>query len=103
MSSQLFIYYRIPKTEISVAIQCAQRLMHALHEQGLGHGQLFQREEADKPYFTLMEVITPTATQAESIETFAGRIEQLAANCFSSVPSPPSRHVETFTKLTPKG
>jgi hypothetical protein len=103
MTRQLFIYYRIPKADIALGLTCAENLMHQIKALGLGSGELFQREEADKPYFTLMEVITPTATQAEPIETFAGKIEQLAANCFSSVPSQPSRHVEIFTSLTPKG
>jgi len=103
MTWQLFIYYRLPKADIVIGLACAENLMAQIKALGLGSGELFQREEADKPYFTLMEVITPTATQAEPIETFAGKIEQLAANCFSSVPNPPSRHVEVFTKLPPKG
>lgn len=99
MSSQLFIYYRIPKTEISAAIQCAQRLMHALHEQGLGHGQLFQREEADKPYFTLMEVIYPNPDHSDSLGTFTTQVELLAANCFADLPSNPGRHIELFSEV----
>lgn len=104
MNRQLFIYYRIPKADIALGLACTQKLMTQIQALGLGSGELFQREEADKPYFTLMEVITPTATYAaDHLEAFAGKIEQLAVVCFSSVPNPPSRHVEVFSKLPPAG
>lgn len=99
MSSQLFIYYRIPNAETSLGIRCAQRLMNTLQEHGLGHGQLFQRQEADKPYLTLMEVINPSADHSGCMSTFTAQVEQLAAGCFAELIESPSRHVELFTQV----
>lgn len=103
MTRQLFIYYRVPKAEIALGLACAGQLMATLNEQGLGRGELFQREETDKPYFTLMEVITPAAAHAEHIEEFTNHVEQLAIRCFSTLPTPPGRHVEIFTPVPGKG
>lgn len=103
MMSQLFIYYRIPKADIALGLACAGKLLLTLEEQGLGSGELFQREEADKPYVTLMEVITPATTMAERIEEFANTLENLAVACFSTLPTAPGRHVEIFSPVTVKG
>jgi hypothetical protein len=99
MKRQLFIYYRIPKADIAPGLQCARRLATQLKQQGLGHSQLFQREEVDKPYFTLMEVIYPAPEFSDSTALFTEKLEQMAATCFADLPSPPSRHLELFTEL----
>ena len=99
MTRQLFIYYRIPKADIALGLQCAKHMAASLKELGLGHSQLFQREEAGKPYFTLMEVIYPApeylACEAAFIETLA----QLADASFADLPTLPSRHVEVFSEV----
>ena len=99
MTRQLFIYYRISKADIALGLRCAEHMATCLKQQGLGHSQLFQREEVDKPYFTLMEVIHPahehSACEAAFIETLA----QLANVCFADFPVVPSRHVEVFTQV----
>lgn len=103
MTRQLFIYYRIPKAEIALGLACARQLLGALKEQGIGHGELFQREEADKPYFTLMEVITPASAHAEQIEEFKIKVQQLATASFAKLPNPPGRHVEVFSSVAKQG
>lgn len=103
MTRQLFIYYRVPKAEIALGLACAGQLMATLNEHGLGQGVLFQREETDKPYVTLMEVITPAAEHAERIEEFTSKVEQLAILCFSTLPNPPGRHIEIFSPVPGKG
>lgn len=99
MTRQLFIYYRIPKADIALGLRCAKHMAACLKEKGLGHSQLFQREEAGKPYFTLMEVIYPApeylACEAAFIETLA----QLANASFADFPVVPSRHVEVFSEV----
>lgn len=99
MTCQLFIYYRIPKADIALGLACAAKLMESVQQQGLGQCKLFQREEADKPYFTLMEVIHPAAPHAARIADFSVQIEQLAAHCFSDFANAPSRHVEVFSEV----
>lgn len=103
MKRQLFIYYRVPKADIALGLACAGQLLAALKVQGLGHGELFQREEVDKPYFTLMEVITPASAHAEQIEEFTSTVQQLATTCFANLPNPPGRHVEVFSRFAPQG
>ncbi|MCR2746931.1 DUF4936 family protein [Limnobacter parvus] len=103
MMRQLFIYYRIPKADIALGLTCAGQLMDALKNQGLGSGELFQREEADKPYFTLMEVITPATAHADHIEEFTRKVQIQAAASFALLPNPPSRHVEVFSPVGAKG
>lgn len=103
MTRQLFIYYRVPKAEIALGLACATQLMATLNEHGLGQGELFQREEADKPYVTLMEVITPAAGHAVHIEEFTSKVEQLAILCFSTLTNPPGRHIEIFSPVPGKG
>lgn len=103
MTRQLFIYYRIPKANIALGLACAEKLLAMLGEQGFASGELFQREEVDKPYFTLMEIITPTPAHLEHIKELTSKVEQLATVCFSALPVPPSRHVEVFSKLSRKG
>ena len=97
MTRKLFIYYRIPKADIALGMACAHQLMISIRDQGLGTGELFQREEADKPYFTLMEIIQPAATASENIAEFSARVEQLAATCFANLSTMPSRHTEVFS------
>lgn len=99
MMRQLFIYYRIPKADIALGRACARQLLTALEEQKLGCGQLFQREETDKPYFTLMEVITPAMEHAEHIEEFMLKVQEQAKASFAKLPNAPGRHVEVFSKL----
>lgn len=99
MTRQLFIYYRIPKAEIALGMACAHQFMATLHDQGLGSGELFQREESDKPYFTVMEVITPAPAHLANIEEFIHKVQQLATACFLKLPDSPSRHVEVFRKV----
>lgn len=99
MKRQLFIYYRIPKADIALGLRCARRLASQLKQQGLGHSQLFQREEVDKPYFTLMEVIHPAPEFSDCTALFTEKLEQMAATCFTDLPSLPSRHLELFTEL----
>jgi len=96
---QLFIYYRIPKADIALGRACARQLVTALEEQKLGCGQLFQREETDKPYFTLMEVIYPAPEFSDCTALFTEKVEKMAATCFTDLPSLPSRHLELFTEL----
>jgi hypothetical protein len=71
-----------------------------LKQQGLGHSQLFQREEADKPYFTLMEVIHPAPEYSACSAAFIETLEQIATATFSALPTLPSRHVELFGEIT---
>lgn len=99
MTCQLFIYYRIPKVDIALGLACAAKLMDSLQQQGLGQCRLFQREEADKPYVTLMEVIHPAAPHATRVAEFSVQIEQLAAHCFAGFVNAPSRHVEVFSEV----
>lgn len=96
MKRQLFIYYRIPKADIAVGVRCAQQLMTMLLEQGLGRGELFQREEENKPYFTLMEVIQPSAGHAENMDEFTRLLAERVAICFANLPTLPARHIEVF-------
>ena len=49
MATQLFVYYRLPKAEISLGLACAAELIKALEGENLGTAKLYQREEADKP------------------------------------------------------
>lgn len=99
MTRKLFIYYRISKADIALGLRCAEHMATCLKQQGLGQSQLFQREEEDKPYFTLMEVIHPahehSACEAAFIETLA----RLAHVCFADFPAVPSRHVEVFSEV----
>lgn len=99
MTRQLFIYYRIPKADIALGLQCARHMAACLKEQGLGHSQLFQREEADKPYFTLMEVIHPAPEHSLCQPVFIDTLAQLANDCFADLPSLPSRHIESFSEV----
>lgn len=99
MKRQLFIYYRIPKADIDLGLRCASQMAGTLKQMGLGSSQLYQREEADKPYFTLMEVIHPAPEYSECEASFTEQIEQLAATCFAELPSLPSRHVELFSEI----
>lgn len=99
MTCQLFIYYRIPNADIALGLACATKLMKLVQQQGLGQGKLFQREEADKPYFTLMEVIQPAAQHATQVAEFSVQIEQLAVHCFAGFANAPSRHVEVFSEV----
>ena len=99
MNYKLFIYYRIQKADIALGLACAKQLMSQVQQQGLGQGQLFQREEADKPYFTLMEAIEPTDQHAAAMDQFTRQIEDLAASCFAGFESKPSRHVELFSPV----
>lgn len=102
MARKLFVYYRIPKADIALGMACAHQLMISLKNQGLGTGELFQREEADKPYFTLMEVIQPAAISAENIAEFSAQVEQLATACFAGLPTMPGRHTEIFSEAGKK-
>ena len=99
MTRQLFIYYRIPEADIALGLTCAENLMHQIKALGLGSGELFQREEADKPYFTLMEVIYPNPGHSDSLGTFTTQVELLAANCFADLPSHTDRHIELFSEV----
>ena len=99
MTRQLFIYYRIPKADIALGLQCARHMAACLKEQGLGHSQLFQREEAGKPYFTLMEVIHPAHEHSSCHAAFIETLELLAKSCFVGLPSLPSRHIELFSEV----
>lgn len=102
MKRQLFIYYRIPKAEFALGVSCAQLLAEQLLKQGLGHLALFQREELDKPYFTLMEVITPEASHSANIERFSTKVQALANVCFKAMSNPPARHLELFSEVNAK-
>lgn len=99
MVRQLFVYYRIPKADIAMGLACASQLIEALNEQGLGTAELFQREETEKPYFTLMEVIRPTPAQAGDLEQFSITVDQLATFCFAILPTQPVRHTEVFNSV----
>lgn len=99
MKHQLFIYYRIPKADITLGLQCARRMATQLMQEGLGNSQLFQREETDKPYFTLMEVISPSPEYSDCTALFTEKLERIAARCFADLPKLPSRQLELFTKL----
>lgn len=99
MTCQLFIYYRIPKADIALGLACATKLMESVQQQGWGQGKLFQREESDKPWFTLMEVIEPASPHATHLAEFSVQIEQLAAHCFAGFANAPSRHVEIFSEV----
>jgi hypothetical protein len=100
MKRQLFIYYRIPKADIALGMQCANIMATRLKQQGLGQSQLFQREETDKPYFTLMEVIHPAPEYSSCSAAFIKTLEQIATATFSALPTLPSRHVELFDEIT---
>lgn len=99
MFQRLFIYYRIPKADIEKGLVCARALLDQLEKQGLGTGSLHQREEADKPYVTLMEVIQPANDQQADMAQFSLLVDQFAAACFSNLPVQPARHVELFTEV----
>ncbi len=94
--TQLFVYYRIPKPEIETGLRCATALMADLAIDGLAQGQLYQREEEGKPYYTLMEVITPVEGQDIDTVEFTTRFNQLVAQHFSALAGLPQRHVELF-------
>jgi hypothetical protein len=100
MKRQLFIYYRIPKADIALGLRRASQMAGTLKQMGLGSSQLFQREEADKPYFTLMEVIHPAPGFANCNAEFIEKLEQLARACFADLPTMPCRHVELFSELS---
>lgn len=100
MKRQLFIYYRIPKADIAFGLQCASLMATRLKQQGLGHSQLYQRDEADKPYFTLMEVIHPAPDYSACDAEFIQTLEQLATESFSALPTLPSRHIELFSEIS---
>lgn len=99
MKRQLFIYYRIPKADIAVGLQSAKQMAALVQEKGLGHSQLYQREEVDKPYFTLMEVIHPAPEHSACLTEFTERVEQLATICFAGLPTIPNRHIELFSSV----
>lgn len=99
MNRQLFIYYRIPKADIVLGLRCARRMAACVQQQGLGRSQLFQREEADKPYYTLMEVIHPAPEHSLCEPVFIDALAQLANDCFAELPTMPSRHLELFEEV----
>lgn len=99
MKQRLFIYYRIPKPQIALALTCAKQLMLKIVNEGLGTGEFFQREEVGKPYFTLMEVIQPNPKNPLSIEGLSVQVECLAKECFSAIESLPIRHIELFNRV----
>lgn len=98
-NTQLFVYYRIPKPEIETGLRCAKALMADLATQGLAQGQLYQREEEGKPYYTLMEVITPKQGHDVSTEAFETQLKHMVTQHFSELPVQPQRHVELFTPV----
>lgn len=98
MPDKLFIYYRIPKADVDLGLMCAKKLLRALEQQNLGTGELFLRNEAGKPYVTLMEVICPaTQYNMERAEEFNNQLAKLANTCFADLPSLPVRHTELFS------
>lgn len=99
MATQLFVYYRIAKADIDLGLACAGELIKALEGENLGTAKLYQREEADKPYFTLMEVIEPAPVQSKQIDDFCKKVQELARQCFSSFENPPARHTEVFSEV----
>ena len=99
MKRQLFIYYRIPKADIALGLQSAKQMATLVQEQGLGESQLYQREEVDKPYFTLMEVVHPAPEHSACSADFIGKLEQLATRCFADLPTIPNRHIELFSTV----
>lgn len=101
MPHRLFVYYRIPKADIATGLSSARLLADRLNSQGLGKATLYQREEADKPYFTLMEEIRPASDLQGDMAAFSLQVEQLAATCFSTLQPTPARHTEVFTELEP--
>jgi hypothetical protein len=100
MATQLFVYYRIPKADISLGLACAGEFIKALEEDNLGTAKLYQREEADKPYFTLMEVIEPEQGRFKQIQDYCDKVQELAIQCFSTFENPPARHTEIFTEVS---
>lgn len=99
MATQLFVYYRIPKADIGLGLVCACELIKALEGENLGTAKLYQREEADKPYFTLMEVIEPEQGQLQQIQDLCEKVQELARHCFSAFENPPARHTEVFAEV----
>lgn len=99
MNRDLFIYYRIPNTEMDLGLQCAHRLLEEIQAEGLGLGELFRREEEGKPYITFMEVIHPDPVFETKINEFSAQIERLASKYFSELQNAPARHVEIFSKV----
>ncbi|BET26054.1 hypothetical protein EV673_0848 [Limnobacter thiooxidans] len=99
MAMQLFVYYRIPKADIAQGLACAGELIKALEGENLGTAKLYQREEADKPYFTLMEVIEPAPVQSKQIADFCEKVQELAKRSFSTFENPPARHTEIFSEV----
>lgn len=99
MATQLFVYYRVPKAEIELGLACAGELIQALKTHNLGCVKLYQREEADKPYFTLMEAIEPEQGQFKQIQDYCEKVQELAARSFSPFENPPARHTEIFTEV----
>ena len=98
-NTQLFVYYRIQKPDIETGLRCAKALMADLAVQGLARGQLYQREEEGKPYYTLMEVITPIQGQGLHSFDFQAKLDHLVTVHFSAMSVPPQRHVELFTPV----
>lgn len=99
IETQLFVYYRIPKPDIETGLRCATALMADLLGQNLAQGQLYQRDETDKPYFTIMEVITPRQGKAINTAELLARLDRLAIEHFSSLAQRPQRHVEVFNPV----
>ncbi len=98
-NTQLFIYYRIPKSEIEMGLRCATALIADLSAQGLAQGMLYQREEEGKAYYTLMEVITPEQGHEVHSPGFQARLDHLAKTHFSDLSEQPQRHAELFTPI----
>lgn len=99
MATQLFVYYRIPKAEIDLGLACAGELIRSLKEHNLGRAKLYQREESDKPYFTLMEVVEPEPSHFQHFDDFNVKVQELARQCFSAFETPPARHTEVFAEV----
>lgn len=103
MNQQLFIYYRVANANLEAVLACTRQFGKNLQAQGLGRLTMFQREEAGKPYITLMEVIYPDSAYSHGLETFMATIKRMAEDSFSSISPTPERHVEVFVALPGDG
>ena len=93
-ATRLYIYYRVPLSEVDRARQCARLLFDRLHALGVGSTELLVRIEHGKPYSTLMEVVDVPIGQ--SVELFKNRLQDMATLAFQDCPKPPERVVEVF-------
>ncbi|WP_370261070.1 DUF4936 family protein [Limnobacter sp.] len=96
---QYFVYYRVEPAHVEQAIACARGLFSTLASKQIATGQLYQRTETGKPYYTLMEVLSPAASAHTEAEDFLRQIQPDVELAFAELPVTVERHSEVFKYL----